>query len=114
MAEDPPAVSEYKGMWLFVMFDLPMNDNEQRRSYTRFRNELLKDGFTALQYSVYARYCPSEEAAEVHKKRVRCIIPPDGRVRILAITDRQFGKMESYFGKNTLPNEEPPEQLLLF
>ncbi|HOK91134.1 MAG TPA: CRISPR-associated endonuclease Cas2 [Candidatus Hydrogenedentes bacterium] len=113
MVDCHPA-SEYKGMWLLVMFDLPVGETEQRRNYARFRNELLKDGFTALQYSVYARYCPSEEASEIHKKRVRLMIPPDGRVRLLSITDRQFGKMESYYGKNALPNEEPPEQLLLF
>ena len=41
-------------------------------------------------------------------------MPLDGNVRILAVTDRQFGKMENYIGKTVIPPEDPPEQMLLF
>jgi len=67
-----------------------------------------------LQYSVYARYCASEEAAQVHRKRVHTAIPPDGYVRLLTVTDRQFGKMENYIGKMRAKTEKPPTQLQLF
>ena len=114
MSETRLPLSEYKGMWLFVLFDLPVTTEEARRRYTQFRQDLLRDGFNMLQYSVYARYCPSEEAGAVHRKRVRQALPPKGQVRILAVTDRQFEKMESYIGKNTTPVENAPEQILLF
>ena len=107
------SVSEYKAMWLIVFFDLPSVETEEKRKYLQFRNALFKDGFTMLQFSVYARYCPSEEASEVHKKRVRSAIPEKGCVRIMSVTDRQFAKMENYVGKTRKKTEEPPEQLLL-
>lgn len=107
-------LSEYKGMWLFAMFDLPVTTPQARRNYTRFRNALLKEGFDMLQFSVYARYFPNEEASEAHRKRVRKAVPSGGQVRLLAVTDKQFGKMEVYTGKKLHPPEEPPSQLMLF
>lgn len=101
-------------MWLFAMFDLPVDSKEARRRYTQFRNALLKDGFTMMQFSVYARYCPSEETSEVHRNRVRSALPQQGHVRILSVTDRQFGKMAVYHGRKRAPVEEPPPQLMLF
>lgn len=100
-------------MWLFAMFDLPVMTTEDRRRYTRFRNALLKLGFTMLQFSVYARYCASEESSEIYRKRVRTAIPQDGFVRLLSVTDRQFGKMECFHGKKGAPPEKPPDQMML-
>lgn len=101
-------------MWLFAMFDLPVDTREKRRAYRHLRNRLIRCGFTMLQYSVYCRYCPGEESAEVHKKYVKRAIPDEGQVRLLMVTDRQFGKMEVYFGKNRKPVEDPPAQMMLF
>ena len=97
-------------MWLFAMFDLPMKTQAERRDYTRFRGALLRDGFCMLQYSVYARYCASDEAAEAHRAYVRNALAPHGQVRLLAVTDRQFGKMEIFFGKTRKATEDPPAQ----
>lgn len=101
-------------MWIFAMFDLPVNTRKARKRYTRFRKTLVRDGFSMLQYSVYARYCASEESAAAHRRRIRAALPPDGYVRVLAVTDRQFGKMENYVGKSSAPLEEAPSQLMLF
>jgi CRISPR-associated protein Cas2 len=106
--------SGYQAMWLFAMFDLPVDTKTARRQYAQFRKALIKEGFSMLQYSVYARYCPSEESAAVYKQRLRPVLPPDGQVRLLCITERQFGKMEVYFGKARKPVEDAPTQLLLF
>ena len=92
-------LSAFRPMWLMAMFDLPVEDKEDRRNYTRFRKALLKDGFMMLQLSVYARYLPSEEAAEAHRKTVRSAVPPLGQVRLIAVTDHQFGKMEVFYGR---------------
>ena len=111
MAQIP---SGYEAMWLFAMFDLPVNSKAARKRYTQFRKALIKDGFCMLQYSIYARYCPDEEAAEAHRKRMRVFLPPDGQVRLLSVTERQFGKQEVYYGKKREVCEEPPQQLMLF
>ncbi len=101
-------------MWLLAMFDLPVDSKAARKRYARFRKCLIRDGFSMLQFSVYARYCDSEEAADAHRRRVRDVLPAEGHVRLVALTDRQFGKMEIYVGDRTRLPEAPPPQLLLF
>ena len=107
-------ISEYRGVWSFVMFDLHVDTQESRRQYTQFRNLLLKLGYDMLQFSVYARYYPSEEASETHRKKIRQGLPPGGQVRVITVTDRQFGKMDVFHGKKRANPEKPPEQMLLF
>ena len=106
--------SPYKIMWLLAMFDLPVTDPEKLKEYRRFHKFLEKDGFTMMQYSVYIRHCASEENAQVHFDRVKCALPPDGEVRILAITDKQFGRMKVFWGKVRKPPDPTPCQLELF
>ena len=106
-------ISGYGAVWLLVMFDLPVDDADARRRYTKFRKELLKDGFLMMQFSVYGRFCASEEAADVHRKRVKRAIPEFGEVRLIHVTDRQFAKMEVLRGKKPVPAEEAPPLLLL-
>ena len=107
-------INGYRAMWILVMFDLPTDTKKARRDYALFRKNLLKDGFWMLQYSVYARPCPSEENVEVHHGRVRRFLPPDGEVRILLFTDKQFARMQVFHGKMRKPPEEQPEQLEFF
>lgn len=104
----------YKTMWIVVLFDLPTDNDQARRDYTRFRKHLLNNGFSMMQYSVYIRHCASDENAKVHVQRIRSLLPPDGEIRIMKITDKQFGRMEVYFGKKSVPVEKAPEQLQFF
>lgn len=101
-------------MWLFAMFDLPVDKPEQRREYTQFRNALLKRGFSMLQYSVYVHYVASEESDEAYRRKVMYDLPSHGQVRLISVTDRQFEKMEVYVGKKREKVEDPPHQLMLF
>lgn len=101
-------------MWLFAMFDLPVKTKLERRRYAQFRKHLLREGFMALQYSVYARYFESEEASTACRRRVAARVPEDGRVRLVHITDIQFARMAVLFGKRIDVPESPPEQMLLF
>lgn len=101
-------------MWLIALFDLPVDTPEARKAYTQFRKKLIQDGFSMLQYSVYARYCPSEDKAATHRRRVRSSLPPDGEIRLLSITDVQFGKMLVFHGKQRAPTESPPKQIEMF
>lgn len=101
----------FRTMWIVTMFDLPTDTARARRAYMDFRQALLKDGFSMMQYSVYIRHCSSEENALVHKKRVKNILPAAGEVRIITITDHQFGKMDVFSGKKAEAPEKPPEQI---
>jgi len=101
-------------MWLFVFFDLPTKTEKERKIYTRFRKGLMQDGFTMYQYSVYARHCASGENADVHTKRVETILPPKGQVSILRITDKQFGLIKNFWGKEREESPPTPQQLEMF
>lgn len=112
MPRKRPMPSEFQAMWLLAMFDLPVVKPEDRREYTRFRTALLHEGFTMLQYSVYARYYASEEAAQAQRTFIRGVLPPGGEVRLLGVTERQFEKMEVYREKSRSKTEGPPEQMV--
>ena len=101
-------------MWIIVLFDLPTDSKPARKQYTQFRKLLLQDGFTMMQYSVYMRHSASEENAQVHVQRIRSCLPPDGEVRIMKITDKQFGNIEVFYGKKRKPVESAPIQLQFF
>ncbi len=101
-------------MWLFVYFDLPTQTKKDRKAYAQFRKEIMRDGFAMIQYSIYARHCASKENAEVHKKRVKRMLPQKGEVIIFEITDAQFGRMEFYTGRSPTDRPDTPQQLELF
>ncbi|MDE2039240.1 MAG: CRISPR-associated endonuclease Cas2 [Elusimicrobia bacterium] len=101
-------------MWLFALFDLPVDDRKARKEYARFRKSLQREGFEMLQFSVYARYCPSEESSDTHRRHVHTVLPPYGQVRLLSVTDQQFAKMEVFFGEKRQETEDPPLQFMLF
>ncbi len=99
-------------MWILVMFDLPTDTKRARRDYTLFRKSLLTDGFTQMQYSVYARHCPSKENTEVHLAQIERS-PADGEVLVIIITDKQFERMHVFWGKTRTPPEKASCQLEL-
>ena len=101
-------------MWVLVLFDLPTESKKQRKAYTSFRKRLLQDGFAMFQFSIYLRHCPSRENAEVHIKRVKKWMPPEGNIGVLTITDKQFGRMEIFEGKRPVAAKAPPQQLQMF
>ncbi|MBQ9546267.1 MAG: CRISPR-associated endonuclease Cas2 [Bacteroidales bacterium] len=106
--------SEYRVMWLLVLFDLPTESKKDIRAYTLFRKNLIRDGFTMFQFSSYIRHCASMENAEVHKRRVRSFLPQFGKVGMLCLTDKQFGDMELFFGTKPEKPNAPGQQLELF
>ena len=117
MAKSDSAAMIFGGlntMWVIVLFDLPTDTSEARKQYTNFRKSLLDDGFRMMQYSVYIRHSASDENALVHAKRIKSSLPPDGEVRIIQITDKQFGKIEVFYGKKRVQTEQAPLQLQFF
>ena len=76
------AINQYRNMWVLVFFDFPVETKKQRKAATRFRKELIQDGFSMFQFSIYMRNCPSRENAEVHIKRVTGILPDYGHIGV--------------------------------
>jgi len=101
-------------MWVLVLFDLPTETKKQRAQANRFRKDLMDDGFTMFQFSIYLRHCPSKENADVHIKRAKAKLPEYGKVGIICITDKQFGQMEMFYAKKETDLPTGSQQLELF
>ena len=106
--------SEYRIMWVLVFFDLPTETKRERKAAATFRKQIMEDGFTMFQFSIYLRHCASMENAEVHMRRVRSILPDCGHVGMLCITDKQFANMEIFYARKTIEPTAPGQQLELF
>lgn len=104
---------EVRILWLFVFFDLPVGTKPQRRAATRFRNFLKDDGYMMLQYSVYARVCRGEDAAEKHVARICKQLPSSGSIRALQVTEKQYARMRLLLGEAPKNEKIAPTQLLL-
>ena len=106
--------SEYRIMWVLVFFDLPTTTKKERRDAARFRKEIMGDGFTMFQFSIYVRHCASSENAAVHVRRVQGLMPEYGKIGILTITDKQFENIKLFYGKKIQQPNAPGQQLELF
>lgn len=93
-------------MRILVFFDLPVKEKAARKAAAKFRNFLVKDGFQMLQYSVYTRVCNGYDSVKTHENRVRRNLPENGSVRLLTITEKQYGSMQILLG-NFKQADEP-------
>ena len=107
-------LNEYRIMWVLIFFDLPTETSEERKIASKFRKEIMQDGFTMFQFSIYLRHCASRENAEVHIKRTKDKLPNKGHIGIMCVTDKQFGMMEIFYGKKEQDLQTPLQQLELF
>lgn len=101
-------------MWVIVLYDLPTLTEQEKKIHQRFRKDLQKDGFDRFQLSIYLRHCSSRENAEVHIERVKKILPEQGKVMIMCITDKQFGQIEIFNSRRREANPKMAQQLELF
>lgn len=107
-------VSEFRLMWLIVMFDLPTQRKLDRKRYSVFRKVLLDDGFWLMQYSVYLRPCASRDIAARHAAHVARNLPVKGAVRILELTDAQYSRARCFRNLVSVPVEQQPSQMQFF
>ena len=108
------ALSGYRMMWLYVMFDLPVGTKPERKAATKFRNFLLDCGFEMAQFSVYLRFGESKEAIETHVGKIRAALPERGKVHMMMVTDKQYANSHTFTGRKSEQTSEKPDQLILF
>ena len=110
-------MSSFNIMWLMLMFDLPTKTNKDKKRYHWFHDELEKEGFMMLQYSVYGKIFSSPESASYGRKRIKEFINKNikkGNIRMLMFTDKQFANMEVIIGEKSTEEKNEAKQLLLF
>jgi len=101
-------------MWVLVFYDLPTETKKERKIAAKFRKEIMGDGFTMFQFSIYVRHCASIDNARVHIKRVQSILPEHGNIGIMCITDKQFADIKIFYCRKEKPARAIGQQLELF
>jgi CRISPR-associated protein Cas2 len=102
-------------MRLIVFFDLPTKTREDKRAYTLFRRFLMQDGYDMIQWSVYARMVNGSDACDKHLKRLKGNLPPEGSVRCLQVSEKQFANMRVLVGTRSFQEKKVnADQLLLY
>ena len=107
---------KFKMGWLVVAFDLPVVEKEQRKAATDFRDYLIDDGYTMMQFSVYIRACVSFARQETHLERLKRNLPPEGTVRAIYVTRAQWERSFVIHGQpaKVIFAEALPEQIQLW
>ncbi len=102
-------------MRLIVFFDLPMVTKAEKRAYVQFRRFLLNDGYDMMQWSVYGRILNGSDAETKHLARLACNLPPEGSVRCMTVTERQYAGIRLLVGTPHFQEKKiPASQMLLF
>lgn len=97
------------------MFDLPMETADEKRRYRQFRKNLLREGFIMMQFSVYIRTCPNKDFVTRMEKRIQKIVPPEGNIRLVTITEKQYQNIKLLIGSKSLQEEAMgTERLVIF
>jgi CRISPR-associated protein Cas2 len=101
-------------MRILVFFDLPVLTKIERKYASNFRKFLIKQGYHMLQLSVYSRICKGIDEVYKHMSRLHTGLPPKGSVRVLEVTDTQYGRMQLLLGSPKKEEQLGSQQLLLF
>lgn len=109
-----PVLNKYELMWMMVLFDLPVVEKTERKEATDFRNFLLDNGFSMVQYSIYIKVLSGTDACDRYYRLIERSLPPQGKVDVVTITDRQYENIKSYIGKGKINKNKTPKQLLMF
>ena len=90
----------YRFMRAILFFDLPVEKLLQQREYRRFVKEIKKNGFYMLQKSVYVKMGIDVQAIDLTIEKIKKIIPKEGQIFILTITEKQFASISFLLGEN--------------
>ena len=103
----------YRFMRMILFFDLPVETNEDKRNYRKFRKELIKNGFIMIQESVYTKVMTTPSVENSVKNMIQKCKPPCGLVQTIVVTEKQFAKMEYIVGENKSEFIDSDERLVI-
>lgn len=101
-------------MRILLFFDLPTDNINDRRNYSKFRKLLINEGFIMMQESVYTKLALNNSVVNSIKEKINKNKPPKGIVQILIITEKQFNSIEYIVGqKNTIVSDNTERMVIL-
>lgn len=83
-------MTKYNFMRIIVMYDLPNNNFDENKDYTKFRKNLIKNGYIMMQFSVYIKCLNTKTKFKNEVKKISKFIPTQGNIRILTVTEKQY------------------------
>ncbi|MGL4768791.1 MAG: CRISPR-associated endonuclease Cas2 [Mycoplasmoidaceae bacterium] len=95
----------YNIMRIIVMYDITSDNALDNQAYNYYRKLLLKNGYIMMQYSVYSKCINSKTKFSAEIKKISQKIPKKSRIRVLFVTEKQYGDMVHLSGKPKI-NEE--------
>lgn len=84
------------------MFDLPVVEDYEKKEYTTFRKQLLKNGYIMMQFSIYTKPTNIQVRVDQELKKISKYLPSSGNIRLLAITEKQYSNMVMILGKKKI------------
>ncbi|TVV34234.1 CRISPR-associated endonuclease Cas2 [Weissella cibaria] len=83
----------YRFMRMILMFDMPMQSPEDKRTYRQFRKYLLSEGFLMHQFSIYSKLLLNDTANKAMLRRLKKNNPKVGNISLLTVTEKQLARM---------------------
>ena len=81
-------------MRIIIFFDLPTLTSEDLREYRKFRQFLIKNGFSMMQESVYSKLVINNNSSVLVVKKINDNLPKNGLVQMLTVTEKQFANIK--------------------
>lgn len=103
--------TEYIGL---IMYDLPMQTDDEVLRYKNFRKKLIEKGYYQLQKSVYIIRSKTKEKIELAEKQLSILAPENSSIRSIILTDEQFQKMKIISGEATMGEKISNSKILEF
>jgi CRISPR-associated protein Cas2 len=101
-------------VWLLVFYDLPVAESADRKVYTRFHKSIRKRGYEMMQFSVYRKFVGTADRSERDLAKLISLCPEKGAVSVLAVTEKQMGRMTTVWNGGKRKENSRPVQLVLF
>lgn len=102
----------FRFMRTIIFFDLPVETAVQRRDYRKFVKNIMSMGFYRLQESVFVKLSIDMQGANTTTAKVKTLLPNEGNVIALCVTEKQFASMEFLLGECSADIEISDTRLL--
>lgn len=89
-------------MRILLMFDLPSQEDYEKKEYRIFHKNLIKNGFVMIQFSVYVKAINSYSKINREINKLRKSIPKNGNIRVLSVTEKQYQDMILILGHKNI------------
>lgn len=103
----------FRFMRVIVFFDLPTDTAKDRRIYSKFRKNLIDEGFVMMQESVYSKLALNNSIVNSIKDKIHKSKPPKGIVQMMTITEKQYSEIEYVVGEKETTILDDTERLMI-